>query len=143
MTSGNTLFRYAGFRRALCAALGLAFFVASDSGTAHAQGSPGPLTRSHAKYDSSTDCQLCHNGAKALDENKCLNCHFHNDLRSRIRAEMPSASDEPINQSVASNFFAATSCKIQISTNPDTISKPDKNKVDQTVNFVRNEKGIY
>ncbi len=81
MTFGNT--RFKGLLVGAMAPLALICLVAT---AAHGQGSPGPLTASHAKIDGPTNCQLCHNGPTALDENKCLNCHAHNDLRSRIRA---------------------------------------------------------
>ena len=61
--------------------------------TASAQGgdflsaSPGPLAKEHASLDSEKGCNDCHvNGTKAIDSNKCLECHDHQDLRKRIRA---------------------------------------------------------
>lgn len=49
--------------------------------------SPGKLTTSHAALDTADRCNDCHvNGSKALSNDKCLNCHDHSDLRSRIAA---------------------------------------------------------
>jgi hypothetical protein len=49
--------------------------------------SPGQLASSHAALDSQDKCNDCHvNGSKDLSNDKCLNCHDHNDLRSRINA---------------------------------------------------------
>lgn len=48
--------------------------------------SPGPLTKSHAEIDGQDNCNECHDGGKATNDDKCLGCHDHNDLRDRIRA---------------------------------------------------------
>jgi hypothetical protein len=66
-------------------------FVALLAGRARADdffsSSPGPLTTSHGALDNQDHCNDCHvNGSKELDDQKCLNCHDHNDLRDRIRA---------------------------------------------------------
>lgn len=47
--------------------------------------SPGQLSQSHAALDNANQCNDCHvNGTKDLDNNKCLDCHDHNDLKARI-----------------------------------------------------------
>ncbi len=61
------------------------------AGRAHAgdffASSPGPLANSHAALDDQNHCNDCHvAGSKEVDNNKCLDCHDHNDLRDRIRA---------------------------------------------------------
>ncbi|MEO8703308.1 MAG: cytochrome c3 family protein [Kofleriaceae bacterium] len=62
------------------------------AGHARAQGdfftsSPGPLATSHASLDDPAKCNECHiNGSKELSNQKCLDCHDHNDLRARINA---------------------------------------------------------
>lgn len=49
--------------------------------------SPGPLAKEHASLDSQSNCNDCHvKGSKAIDSNKCLDCHDHNDLKKRISA---------------------------------------------------------
>ncbi len=48
--------------------------------------SPGDLSRSHASIDGQDHCNDCHTGGKGLSNDKCLDCHDHNDLRARIRA---------------------------------------------------------
>ena len=49
--------------------------------------SPGPLSTSHAGLDATDKCNECHvNGSKDLSNQKCLDCHDHNDLRGRIGA---------------------------------------------------------
>ncbi|HEU0037317.1 MAG TPA: cytochrome c3 family protein [Kofleriaceae bacterium] len=49
--------------------------------------SPGPLAASHASLDDANHCNDCHvNGTRELSNDKCLDCHDHNDLRDRIRA---------------------------------------------------------
>lgn len=48
---------------------------------------PGPLAKEHASLDNQNGCNDCHvDGTKAVDSNKCLDCHDHQDLRARIRA---------------------------------------------------------
>jgi hypothetical protein len=47
--------------------------------------SPGPLSASHGSLDDQNHCNDCHiNGTKDLSNDKCLACHDHNDLQSRI-----------------------------------------------------------
>ena len=47
--------------------------------------SPGALSTSHAKWDNQQGCNDCHvNDTREIDDNKCLNCHDHQDLRTRI-----------------------------------------------------------
>jgi len=47
--------------------------------------SPGPLARSHAQWDNQQGCNDCHvNDTRDISDQKCLDCHDHNDLRSRI-----------------------------------------------------------
>src|SRR4051794_9919326 len=49
--------------------------------------SPGPLAQSHASLDNQQDCTSCHiNDSKDLSNDKCLECHDHNDLRDRIKS---------------------------------------------------------
>jgi hypothetical protein len=49
--------------------------------------SPGPLTREHGSLDNQDSCNDCHvNGSKALSNDKCLNCHDHDNLKQRIAA---------------------------------------------------------
>src|SRR5262245_12338637 len=49
--------------------------------------SPGALTKEHAELDAQARCNDCHvNGSKELSNDKCLACHDHNDLKSRIAA---------------------------------------------------------
>ena len=49
--------------------------------------SPGPLSQSHAGLDNPNQCNDCHvNGTKDLSNDKCLDCHDHNDLKARIAA---------------------------------------------------------
>src|SRR5690242_20151586 len=49
--------------------------------------SPGKLAQSHVDIDDPAHCNDCHvNGTKDLDDNKCLDCHDHNDLKARINA---------------------------------------------------------
>src|SRR5262245_48336617 len=49
--------------------------------------SPGPLTSSHAAWDAQDKCNDCHvNDTKEVSNQKCLDCHDHNDLRARINA---------------------------------------------------------
>jgi hypothetical protein len=49
--------------------------------------SPGPLASSHAHLDNPDKCNDCHvNGTRDVSNQKCLDCHDHNDLRSRINA---------------------------------------------------------
>ncbi|ACY17649.1 cytochrome c3 family protein [Haliangium ochraceum] len=72
----------------LVAVLGLLLLYAP---LAHAQqdffeSSPGPLSESHASIDGQDNCNECHNNGRELSKDKCLNCHDHNDLRTRIRA---------------------------------------------------------
>jgi len=48
--------------------------------------SPGSLSKSHANLDDQSRCNACHSGGKDVDDDKCLDCHDHRDLRKRIRA---------------------------------------------------------
>jgi hypothetical protein len=48
--------------------------------------SPGDLSKSHAELDTSTGCNECHDGGKEVIQSKCLGCHDHGDLKSRIDA---------------------------------------------------------
>jgi hypothetical protein len=56
--------------------------------SAFAQGSsPGPLAQSHAALDDQNHCNDCHvDGSKDVSNDKCLNCHDHNNLKARIAA---------------------------------------------------------
>ncbi len=47
--------------------------------------SPGPLANSHASLDDQNHCNDCHvDGSKDVSNDKCLNCHDHQDLKTRI-----------------------------------------------------------
>jgi hypothetical protein len=49
--------------------------------------SPGPLATSHGALDDQNHCNDCHvAGSKEVDNQKCLDCHDHNDLKGRIAA---------------------------------------------------------
>src|SRR5689334_3744700 len=49
--------------------------------------SRGPLTSSHGALDVEAHCNDCHvDGSKALSNDKCLNCHDHDNLKQRIAA---------------------------------------------------------
>ena len=49
--------------------------------------SPNPLSREHKSLDSNDRCADCHVGnTKRVDDNKCLNCHDHKNLRARIKS---------------------------------------------------------
>ncbi|MGE0550145.1 MAG: cytochrome c3 family protein [Kofleriaceae bacterium] len=49
--------------------------------------SPGPLSQSHAAQDNQNNCNDCHvDNTRVVSNDKCLNCHDHNDLRTRINA---------------------------------------------------------
>jgi hypothetical protein len=68
-----------------------AFCVFGHSSVAHAQddffrSSPGDLSKSHAEIDGQQNCNECHDGGKATNDRKCLDCHDHNDLKARIDA---------------------------------------------------------
>src|SRR5262245_13258747 len=74
------------YRALMVLALGLAT-LCSRSATAgdFFASSPGPLANSHAALDVQDHCNDCHvDGSKEVDNNKCLNCHDHNDLKARI-----------------------------------------------------------
>lgn len=78
------------FRLSLTTAATLAC-VFFSAGVAEAQSdffrsSPGDLARSHEKQDGQANCNLCHDGSKEVNDDKCLDCHDHKDLRARIRA---------------------------------------------------------
>ncbi len=69
----------------------IAFAICGLSRPAMAQeffsSSPGPLTSSHGSLDDPNHCNDCHvSGSKDLDDTKCLSCHDHNNLQSRINA---------------------------------------------------------
>src|SRR5262245_31115428 len=66
--------------------LALCFCATALAGDFFAR-SPGPLSQSHAAFDNQQQCTSCHvNDSKDLSNDKCLDCHDHNDLRDRIRA---------------------------------------------------------
>ena len=49
--------------------------------------SPGPLSSSHGALDDQNHCNDCHvDNTKALTNDKCLNCHDHDNLKKRIAA---------------------------------------------------------
>src|ERR1043166_2141039 len=49
--------------------------------------SPGPLSASHGALDAKDRCNDCHVGdSKELSNDKCLKCHDHENLASRIAA---------------------------------------------------------
>ena len=75
--------------RAVVAAAVLVLALCARAGLAHAQAdffnsSPGPLSQSHASIDGPDHCNDCHVGTRDLTNDKCLGCHDHNDLQSRI-----------------------------------------------------------
>jgi len=46
-----------------------------------------PLAHEHKAFDDARHCPECHVGySRPIDDNKCLNCHDHKNLRARIRA---------------------------------------------------------
>jgi hypothetical protein len=72
-------------------ALAIVLTVAFVSSRASAQdffnSKPGNLSASHAALDDAQHCNDCHvDGSKDLSNDKCLNCHDHNNLRDRIAA---------------------------------------------------------
>ncbi len=76
---------------ALAIAVGCAVLLGLLGGTARADdffaSSPGPLTSSHASLDNQNQCNDCHiDNTRELSNNKCLNCHDHQDLQARINA---------------------------------------------------------
>jgi hypothetical protein len=63
----------------------------ASTGSARAQqdffrSSPGDLSKSHEDIDGQANCNECHDGGKTTNDNKCLNCHDHKDLKQRIDA---------------------------------------------------------
>ncbi|MBK9033362.1 MAG: hypothetical protein IPL61_19170 [Myxococcales bacterium] len=48
--------------------------------------SPGALAESHASIDGPDHCNDCHDNGREAINSKCLGCHDHNDLRTRINA---------------------------------------------------------
>jgi hypothetical protein len=48
--------------------------------------SPGALTTSHASIDGQANCNECHDGGRDTNDDKCLGCHDHQDLKKRIDA---------------------------------------------------------
>ncbi len=69
--------------RAVLGLLAMAALVTAR-GTARAQFSPGPLSRSHASIDKPTACLSCHEPKRATTALRCLACH--KELATRIRA---------------------------------------------------------
>ncbi len=62
----------------------LAMALALAAPVAHAQISPGPLSRAHAKLEGSTHCLDCHDSRKGVASDKCLACH--KPLQERVAA---------------------------------------------------------
>ena len=66
-------------------------FAIALTGTARAQSddffasSPGSLSMSHKGLEGQNQCNSCHDGGKALPNRKCLGCHDHSNLASRIK----------------------------------------------------------
>ncbi len=61
--------------------------VALAQGDSFFKSSPGALAREHKGLDSQDKCDTCHVGnTKRIDDNKCLGCHDHKNLRARINA---------------------------------------------------------
>ncbi len=66
--------------------------VTGLAGRAAAQGddffrsSPGDLSESHRNQDGQDNCNLCHDGGRDTNDDKCLGCHDHQNLAARIRA---------------------------------------------------------
>lgn len=48
--------------------------------------SPGALSASHGRWDKPTECNACHDGGRDVVQQKCLDCHDHQDLKQRIAA---------------------------------------------------------
>ena len=49
--------------------------------------SPGPLSNSHGSLDNAQQCNDCHvDGTREVSNQKCLNCHDHQDLGARINS---------------------------------------------------------
>lgn len=66
-------------------ALALVALFASPAFADFFSSSPGQLSQSHASLDTADKCNDCHvNGTKETDNNKCLDCHDHNDLKARL-----------------------------------------------------------
>ena len=66
-------------------ALALVTFFVTPAFADFFSSSPGPLSQSHASLDNANNCNDCHvNGTKDLDNDKCLSCHDHEDLKGRI-----------------------------------------------------------
>ena len=62
--------------------------------------SPGALSAGHGALDNQDHCTDCHVGnTKDLSNDKCLNCHDHNNLRDRIAAGITTAEIAPIEMS--------------------------------------------
>lgn len=77
--------------RRLCVLLAIAGVLVIARGRALAQGnffssSPGPLSASHAAIDGPDHCNDCHSDGREVISDKCLGCHDHSDLKSRINA---------------------------------------------------------
>jgi hypothetical protein len=66
------------------AALALSLGVVLVARFAHAQISPGPLSRAHAKLEGSTRCLDCHDPREGVAAGKCLACH--KPLQERVAA---------------------------------------------------------
>jgi hypothetical protein len=58
--------------------------AAADTGDFFSS-SPGPLSTSHETIDAQDHCNDCHvNNSRDVDNQKCLNCHDHQNLGARI-----------------------------------------------------------
>lgn len=80
-------------RAAVLALVGLAVALGLGlgAGVARAQtdfftSSPKPLSRSHEALDNPDHCNDCHNNSRDVFNDRCLGCHDHADLKSRIAA---------------------------------------------------------
>ncbi|HEY5935257.1 MAG TPA: cytochrome c3 family protein [Kofleriaceae bacterium] len=81
--------RYPGDKLLIAfAVLGLVMLVAVPHARADFfSSSPGQLHTSHAELDKPDRCNDCHvDGTSVVSNQKCLDCHDHNDLRGRINA---------------------------------------------------------
>lgn len=76
------------FRRSL-AVLVVALALGAAGSPARAdddflKSSPGPLAQSHAELEGQDNCTKCHTDGKALSNDKCLDCHDHEDQKKKI-----------------------------------------------------------
>ncbi len=85
-TSGNSGLTVVGLGLLVVAAITLGASADAQAQENFFESSPGLLSESHATIDGKDHCNDCHTGGRELSNNKCLDCHDHNDLRDQIRA---------------------------------------------------------